>query len=143
MSVSANTTTTVLQVEAPATRRLEMADFSVSGLSIDPNAGTGWVAIYRKLNADKGTGATTALVQSRDPGETSALFTAKETFTVEGTVNNWQLVAGPFPLSPVSTLFAWQFAPGDEPTCAVSGALAVVARFPGAQSVQASMTIRE
>jgi hypothetical protein len=143
MTVAANTTTTVLQVDAPATRRLTLADFSVSGISVDPNAATGTIWVFRKLTADRGTGAANAVVKPRDPAEPNALLTGRETFTVEGTVANWELVAGPFPLSPVSTLFAWQFAPGDEPVCGVSQSLAVVARFGATQTVHASMTVRE
>jgi hypothetical protein len=143
ISVAANTTTTVLQVEAPASRRLTLADFSISGISTDPAAATGTIWIFRKLNADRGTGTATAVVRPRDPAEPAALFAAREAPFTEGTQANWELAAGPFPLSPVSTLFAWQFAPGDEPVCGVNQALAVVARFGANQSVAASMTVRE
>jgi hypothetical protein len=137
----ANTARTILQAEAPASRALRCTAFSIGGYSINPAHETGRVYLVRKIVGQLGTGSTTAVVRRLDPNETAPLFTARETFTVEGT--SYELLAGPFPLSPVSTLFAWQFPPGEEPTCNPSQALAVVVDFPTEQLVDATLTIRE
>jgi hypothetical protein len=130
-------------VDAPSNRCLTLADFSVSGYSIDPTVATGTVYIFRKATADRGTSSTSANIKARDPYKPAALFAAKEAYSAEGTVANWELVAGPFPLSPVSALLAWQFLPGDEPECQASYSLAVVVEFAATQQCRASMTVRE
>ena len=131
---------TALQVTVPATRRLRVTGFSVSGHSVGPTNGRGWVRVVRQTTAGTSGGSVTPVAV--DAAETAALHSAAETFTVEPTSTT--VVAGPYPLSPVSTLLAYQFAPGEEVVVPASGRLGVQVFFPTtAQTVRATLTVAE
>ncbi len=78
-----------------------------------------------------------------DLRETAALHSAYQVFTAEAS-SNLKVVGGPWPLSPVSTLFAWQFAPDECIVVPAGKYLNIVCNFPGAnQDVEASATVKE
>lgn len=141
-TTAAGAAKTILQIEAAAQRGLQLPEFSIAGYSIDPAHGTGEVWVVR-LTAPSGTGTATAgMVTRRQPWADAPLCTAKESFSVEGATG--EIVAGPYPLSPVSSTFAWQFPPGEEPACGAGQVLALRVQFPGAaQQVRAAAAVLE
>lgn len=132
---------TVLMVTAPATRNLTISAFSVGGYSIDPNHTTGNVKLI--ITDGVGTSSTAVTPVPVDLRETAALHTSRETFSAEPATNP-KIVGGPWPLSPVSTLFAWQFSPDECIVVPANKSLSIVCNFPGAnQDIEASMTVKE
>lgn len=132
---------TVLQIQAPSTRHLTVSAFTIGGFSIDPAHGTGSVRVV--VSDAAGTSSTAVTPVPVDLRETPALHTARETFTVEPS-SNVKVVGGHYPLSPVSTLLAWQLAPDEVFVCPANKFLSIICNFPSVnQDVMASIVVKE
>lgn len=113
-------TVTLLQLVAPATRRLWVKELSVSGKSVTSTDVPVVVDLIRQTTA--GTTGATITPNALVDGHPASLATVNTTYTVEPTSTGTS-VAGPWYLTPIGGLFILQLPLGDEIEIAVSGRL--------------------
>jgi len=118
-ALAAATVETLVQVTAPATRRLELVRWGVSFDGVTASNTPVLVDLLRQTTAGTAAAFTPLKLDEADP---ASLASAQNAFTVEPTAGD---ILESYYLTPAGGLFVMQYDPSERPVVAASGRLGI------------------
>lgn len=127
-TLAAATVETLLQVVAPATKRLRVVAWGISLAGVTASEVPGDIELLRQTTAGTASAFTPVKLDEADP---AAIATAQVTFTAEPTAGD---ILHPIQLTPNGGTWEVSYAPDERPVVAASGRIGIRANFAAVQT---------